>query len=275
MTGTAENFLRYNEENVMMHLLAVEDHLRNLSPEYETEHASCIYKHALQLKEQSLEGISHSSELHEEEKAQIFERLKLGASEIQEGLKSRIPPTELIRRVRELRGIAEGLDPSYSLQKCEACEVGLPVVGNPYPRPQKSLIYNSPTHSNRGTEMVSENVKRGAGIYGGAWVGKATVKYVLPWVDTLAPTLPVYLKPSLWAGILSLGLPLVLDKIPEQWQNAALAAGGFISTSLLETAPPVFGVTLAAPYAVSYAAPAIMSVPPVEVTAPGRYVVTG
>lgn len=42
-------FLSYNIDNVLKHLLAIEDHLRNLDENYEAPDASCIVKHLLQL----------------------------------------------------------------------------------------------------------------------------------------------------------------------------------------------------------------------------------
>jgi len=268
-------FLSYNVDNIYQSLLQSEHHLKNLD---DPSHGQCIVKHLSFAEAEADEAIAHSSVAEPQNSGSyrhLRDRIRSTRKEAQGG---KYEPLQMAARVRELRRGLESINPEYDLSKCEACDMGGNGERNPDSRSRKSLIYNSPPHSSRGTEMVSENVKRGLGIYGGAWVGKATVKYVLPWADTLAPTLPAYFKPSLWAGILSLGVPFVLDKIPDQWQNAVLAAGGFISTSLLETAPAVFGYTLAPSYAVSYApagAGMAMPVTPVEVTPSGRYVVTG
>ena len=132
MVGSAETFLQYNEDNVMKQLLAIEAHLRNLSPSYESEHASCVIKHILQLDEQCDEGISHASELGYKEKVEIFRKVKAGIPRFRKKLygnrtknmlilETRIHPSEAIKEVRKLRRIAENLNPNYNLEKCETC----------------------------------------------------------------------------------------------------------------------------------------------------------
>ena len=121
MVGTAQTFLTFNIDGVHMHLLAIEDHLRRLSREYESEEASCLMKHALQLQEQSLEGISHASDVGDKEKTQVFRDLQKGAEALRKKFKERADPDDLIKEVRALRKRAEVLDPTFNLEKCASC----------------------------------------------------------------------------------------------------------------------------------------------------------
>jgi hypothetical protein len=121
LTGTAKDFLSYNEDNVMMQLLALEAHLRLLTPNYKSEHASCCIKHILTLREQAQEGVSHASELGMASKAQIFRELDSGAQALRGDLEKGVHPDELIRKVRELRRKAEALNPSFNLESCKTC----------------------------------------------------------------------------------------------------------------------------------------------------------
>jgi len=121
MPGTASNFLKYNTDGVMMHILAIEDHLRYLDSKYRSEDSSCLVKHALQLREQSLEGISHSNEIGDKEKVQVFRDLVHGSEKLQDLFKQRTSPDDLILEVRKLRKRAEALDPSFNLEKCQSC----------------------------------------------------------------------------------------------------------------------------------------------------------
>lgn len=121
MVGTASAFLRFNIDGVNMHLLAIEDHLRRTSPAYESEEAGCLMKHALQLQEQSLEGISHASEVGDREKVKVFRDLQKGAEALRKRFREKADPDQLIMEVRALRKRAESLDPSFNLEKCASC----------------------------------------------------------------------------------------------------------------------------------------------------------
>jgi len=121
MVGTASAFLKFNIDGSMMQILALEDHLRRTSPRYESEEASCLVKHILQLNEQSLEGISHAAEVGDKDKVQVFRDLQKGAEHLREQLRKRVDPLKLIREVRALRKRAEALDPSFNLEKCKSC----------------------------------------------------------------------------------------------------------------------------------------------------------
>jgi len=123
MVGTASEFLKYNEENVMMHLLAIENHLRDLNEDYASEHASCIVKHLLTLREQALEGISHASEVGSEDKIKIFKEIDDAAKRIRAALERREKPSNIIRMVREVRKSAEKLDRMFDLSKCASCTI--------------------------------------------------------------------------------------------------------------------------------------------------------
>lgn len=78
-------------------------------------------KHSLQLEEQADEGISHASELEDEEKVSVFHDLQEGARRLREQFKARVDPSRLILEVRALRKRAEILDPSFNLEKCKSC----------------------------------------------------------------------------------------------------------------------------------------------------------
>lgn len=125
MVGSAEAFLKYNKDNVMKHLLAIEAHLRELEEGYRPDHASCVIKHILQLEEQCEEGISHAAELGQDEVAKIFKRVRDEAESIRKALLEGRPPAEIIRMVRAVRRVAEKLDPSFELEKCTTCTVDL------------------------------------------------------------------------------------------------------------------------------------------------------
>lgn len=122
MVGTASDFLVYNEEMAMKQLLAIEAHLRELTPPYESEHASCITKHALILSEQCDEGISHASELGEEAKAQIFREINQEIKRFRQEMEAQASPTTLIKHIREIRRKAEQLNKNYNVSSCKLCE---------------------------------------------------------------------------------------------------------------------------------------------------------
>jgi len=121
MVGSAERFLSYNETNVMKHLLAIEAHLRELGSNYKGEHASCVVKHLLQLEEQCEEGISHASELGLDRKVEIFREIHSQIPALRKSLEEGANPNDLIRKVREIRRKAEGLNPNFNLEQCKAC----------------------------------------------------------------------------------------------------------------------------------------------------------
>ena len=122
MVGTAETFLRYNVDNVLKHLLAIEAHLKDLPRDYTGEHASCIIKHLLQLEEQCEEGMSHAAELRRDRMVEVFRRLRERGRELKSRLVARaISPEDAIRFVRDLRRLAEELAPEYDLAKCATC----------------------------------------------------------------------------------------------------------------------------------------------------------
>jgi len=127
MTGNAENFLKYNEDNVMMQLLALEDHFRLLSSDYKSEHAACCTKHILFLLEEAREGQSHASEVGDSKKVRIFKEIDEDTQKVRVDIESHVPPEEIIRKVRAIRRKVEGLNPNFNLEKCEACSIK-PVV---------------------------------------------------------------------------------------------------------------------------------------------------
>lgn len=113
-------FLSYNKDNVMKHLLAIEDHCRNLKPGYSSEHFSCITKHALQVEEQAEEGISHASEI-EPESVRIFSQVRRQIREFRKELKRDQSPDNAIRNIRKIRKEAEKMDPEYNVSACKTC----------------------------------------------------------------------------------------------------------------------------------------------------------
>lgn len=121
LVNKSEYFLDYNTDNVMKHLLAIEDHLRWLQLGYRTGHASCIIKHLLQLEEQCDEGISHAASIDDRDKVDIFKYVKKSGKNLKIGLQRETDPIELIKKIRKIRSVAEGLNPIYNLEECETC----------------------------------------------------------------------------------------------------------------------------------------------------------
>jgi len=114
-------FLHYNEDNIMKHLLAIEDHLRHVKGTMSPEHTSCIIKHSLQLEEQADEAISHSTSAAPM-KTPVFMAIRNHIKNLR-----RLWGTEGISlqkdmvRIRNLRKLAENLNPSYQISQCHLC----------------------------------------------------------------------------------------------------------------------------------------------------------
>lgn len=114
-------FMRYNEQNALMHLLAIEDHARYLDNVESPEHLSCINKHVLQAIEQASEGISHASSFAPD-KVEAFTNIHTKMQELLNDLELSIPSkADLIRRIREVRLIAETLRPGFQISECKLC----------------------------------------------------------------------------------------------------------------------------------------------------------
>lgn len=113
-------FLKFNKDNLMKHLLAIEDHARYLKEGMSPEHYACITKHFLQAEEQSDEGISHASVI-EPENLEIFKDVKNKLFEMRNKMTNNTSPENVITAIREIRKIAEKLDPSYNTSECKVC----------------------------------------------------------------------------------------------------------------------------------------------------------
>ena len=186
MVGIAENFLRYNTDSVMKNLLALEDHLRNLSSQYESEDASCLMKHSLQLEEQADEGISHASELEDREKVSVFHDLQEGARHLREQFKSRVNPSSLIVEVRKLRKRAEALDPTFNLEKCKSCGSAEGFLEEFKATDRKGLYPRSVEHNSSEHEMDSKT-KDIALVIGGVNLGWGAGYAAKEYIDPLYP----------------------------------------------------------------------------------------
>lgn len=104
----------------MKHLLAIEDHARNLRDNYSASHVSCITKHLLQAEEQSDEAISHSSVV-KPDTTKTFNILRSEIIKLRNRLTSGMNQIELINSVRGVRRYVEKLNPAYDIEKCKVC----------------------------------------------------------------------------------------------------------------------------------------------------------
>jgi len=239
MVGTAESFLKYNTVGTMKNLLALEDHLRNLSPRYESEDASCLMKHSLQLEEQADEGISHASELEDGEKVSVFHDLQEGARHLREQFKSRVSPSSLIVEVRRLRKRAEVLDPSFNLEKCKSCgnaEDFLGELREMEGRNGKGLYPRGVENSSSEHNMVKESTKDVALVIGGVNLGFGIGYAAKTYLDPLYPGAVMGYNPSLLIDIggTALGVVGALKLKKEMYKKLAGYVAAGLSTHLWE-----------------------------------------
>ncbi len=109
---TAENFLRWNKNEIYKGLLAVEGHLRNF---YDI---GCIIKHLSEIESHCDEAISHSAELNLDEISLKFKELRDKIRELKEKI-TEMDPIEAIRTIRRLRKEFESFNKEFEI-KC-AC----------------------------------------------------------------------------------------------------------------------------------------------------------
>lgn len=214
MVGTASNFLTYNSDSVMMHLLAIEDHLRHLDPAYRSEDSSCLVKHALQLREQSLEGISHATAEADREKVAVFRDLERGAEHLRDLFKRRTSPDTLILEVRTLRKRAETLDPTFNLEKCRSCGNAEQFLEELGAENEKGLYSPSAQHShrsnksdqnmtaaihrsNKSNQNMKAAMKEVATVVGGVNIGWGIGYTAKAYIDPMAPGAIMGQNPSL------------------------------------------------------------------------------
>lgn len=142
-------FLRYNEENLLEHLLAIEDHARYLNGNERPEHLSCIVKHVLQTIEQASEGISHST-VAAPDKTGYFVDIRDLAHYLLMDLEG-ANTEDLIPKVRKIRSIAEKFNPAFKVSECKSCVFESPIK-------PIMLIKEIPAVRERITEIRTETI---------------------------------------------------------------------------------------------------------------------
>lgn len=176
MPGSEDRFLQYNEENVIKHLLAIEDHARNLKEGYGPEHYACITKHSLQIEEQCDEGISHAAVL-DTNKVGVFKEVRKRIADFRNKLKSDSSPDVAIKEIRSVRSVAERLGRGYDTSECRVCgdSESVPEV--------KTYLKGTQTMNKTGGKSmklpsVPSGVKDVAMVLGGGIAGKIIETYL-------------------------------------------------------------------------------------------------
>lgn len=253
--------------------------MRNLSPQYESEDASCLMKHTLQLEEQADEGVSHASELEDGEKVSVFHDLQEGARRLREQFRAKVDPSYLILEVRTLRKRAEVLDPSFNLEKCKAC--GAPDDLIERFKSENALNRKTYNHS-KGEKRMAVSYREIGVVYGAQHLAKGAERGFEE-IDTYMgkSALKPHERPSTWLNMgLGFGLPIITylarRRIKTPWDLLLISAGGHMSTKVWDYAEEyaTIPVTAAAMTRPRYV-PTQVVTPTPSVAPAGRYVITG
>ncbi|MHA1852559.1 MAG: hypothetical protein ACTSUF_03520 [Candidatus Heimdallarchaeaceae archaeon] len=244
-------FLSYNEDNILKHLLAIEDHARNLKSGMKPEHYACITKHALQVEEQAEEGISHASEV-EPEKVDVFIKIRGWIKQFRKELKKDTDPKATIREIRRIRKEAEKLNREYNMSECKVCG---PIENTIKKFLGRAKHLNTPiaqelNRFNTGGNMAREIV---VNALVGNVAGRVVSDYVSPMVPAVVPGVSgKTLGDVVIGGVLS-ALSLY-GKISGKFDTIAAVAGtNLLATGLMDL---VSGYAAPAPPAARAPAPA-------------------
>jgi len=160
-------FLRFNQDNIIKHLLALEDHSRYLRSDMSPKHKSCLLKHTLQLQEQLSEAVSHSSVV-EPNKTAKYQELLYDSDRLKKIVESKSEPVDIIREIRNMRSKYEQIVPKYSVKDCKVCSLGHDSENNSFLNKENHHIDIT---NNGDSEMETANIV--SGIAGGAILAKA------------------------------------------------------------------------------------------------------
>jgi len=122
MPGKEPYFLTFNKDYIFSGLIAIEEHFRNVKPEYDAGDLSCIVKHAGSIESHADEAVSHALIAEGEESSRKFAELRDKIREFRRKVqKGKITPEEGIKEIREIRAFFESFNPEYDISKCKTC----------------------------------------------------------------------------------------------------------------------------------------------------------
>jgi len=122
MAGKEPYFLTFNKDYIFSGLIAIEEHFRNVKPEFDAGDLSCILKHAGSIWSHADEAQSHAliaeGEKSSRKFAELRDKIKEFSDKVQRG---KITPEEGIKEIREIRAFFESFNKEYDISRCKTC----------------------------------------------------------------------------------------------------------------------------------------------------------